>query len=161
MAILALIARFVVRIITRRPLYWDDLTLIIGAVCLTVATALMLKGEDDLFLGNTLQQEPSLAFSEPLDVLEHLLTDSVILVECFMAMAWTTIFAVKMSFLIFFKQLLHRLGKINIYHWVVTAMTFLTWAYLMGEMFILCPYSGYATRKSETASSPVSHAHIV
>lgn len=137
------------RIYTRRPLYWDDLALGIGAACLSVATALILKNEDNFFLGNTLQQDPSVAFIVPSNVLNNLLTNSIAYLYSFLALAWTTIFAVKISFLIFFKQLIHRLGKINTYYWVVTGVTVLSWAFLVAEPFILCPYFGYSSSKSE------------
>lgn len=53
-------------------------------------------------------------------------------------LTWTTIFAVKFSFLAFFKKLIDRMTKIHTYYWIVVAVTLLSWLFMMVEPLIMC-----------------------
>lgn len=54
------------------------------------------------------------------------------------ALTWTTIFAVKISFLIFFKKLINRVTKILTYYWIVSIITLLSWLFNVLEPFVMC-----------------------
>lgn len=56
----------------------------------------------------------------------------------FLALAWTTTFLVKFSFLAFFRQLIRNVHNIKYYYWGVVALTVLSWMFLTSEAFILC-----------------------
>lgn len=148
LAVISVIARVFIRLHTRRALAWDDAFLGLGVVCLSAATGIAYKECDNLFLSSALQQDPTEAFRLDSVTLNNLLDTSLPYLDAFLALAWTTIFAVKFSFLIFFKQLIRRLVKINVCFWIVTVFTALSWMFMVSEAFILCSYSGFETRKS-------------
>ena len=75
--------------------------------------------------------------------LEYLLEISTTKIHAFLAFIWTTIFAVKFSFLAFFKKLIERVSKIHTYYWIVVAITAVSWPFLVVEPFILCHHFGF------------------
>lgn len=137
------IMRLALRIFTRRRLYLDDYILLFGLACLAAATYLVYSFSHLIFLSNAVRLDPlvSPTFSETTKLI-----NSLKIIDSFLALIWTTTFAVKLSFLVFFKQLIERVSKkITIYYWVVVVFTVLTWMFLVSEAFILCPYFGFKT----------------
>lgn len=147
------IMRLALRIFTRRRLYLDDYILFFGLACLTAATYLVYSFSHLIFLSNAVRLDPLVAptLSETTKLI-----NSLKIIDSFLALIWTTTFAVKLSFLVFFKQLIERVSKkITIYYWVVVGVTILTWMFLVSEAFILCPYFGFKTRESLSLSPGV------
>lgn len=58
---------------------------------------------------------------------------------------WTAIFAVKLSFLIFFWQLVRPIDGLKIYYWTVVAVTTLAWPFAASNSFVSCPHVGRDT----------------
>lgn len=146
------IMRLALRVFTRRKLYLDDYVLIFGLACLAAATSLVYSFSPVIFLSNAVRLDPSVfpTLSETTKLI-----DSLKIIDSFLALIWTTTFAVKLSFLIFFKQLIERVSrKITIYYWVVVVFTILTWMFLVSEAFILCPYFGLETREPLFSFTP-------
>ncbi|MCJ1252195.1 hypothetical protein MMC30_009442, partial [Trapelia coarctata] len=142
-AVLTLATRTIIRIHTRRRLYIDDAFLLFSFLCLTCATGLVFT-----FLRNMFISEASRVDPDAVITLEDLvkLTNSMAIVDTFLALAWTTTFCVKFSFLALFRLLIHRVsGPITIYYWCVVGFTTITWAFIVSESFILCPYFGLET----------------
>lgn len=144
-AVVTIIVRLAIRIFTRSKLYLDDYLLLFGLACLGAATYLTYSFSSMIFLSNASRLDPSVlpTFSELAR-----LTGSLKIIYSFLAMIWTTTFAVKLSFLVFFKKLIDRVSKqINIYYWIVVVFTVVSWMFIVGEPFILCPYFGTKTRE--------------
>ncbi|KAF4535087.1 hypothetical protein BFW01_g9863 [Lasiodiplodia theobromae] len=143
LAILTVIVRFVIRLHKLRALYLDDYLLIFGAACLVVALAMLYWYGRDLFLVEALNMMPTKVTLASLDELNSLFETNKI-IQVFLAMIWTSTFAVKFSFLAFFKTLVWtKLSRrMAWYFWFVVVLTALSWGFVVSEGFILCPYFG-------------------
>lgn len=60
----------------------------------------------------------------------------------FLVLTFTTIFAVKFSFLFLFKALIRNVRQIKIYWWTVVVTTAAVWALGVVENFLPCPNFG-------------------
>jgi hypothetical protein len=60
--------------------------------------------------------------------------------DAYLVLTYNTIFAVKFSFLFFFRILTSRVRQMRIYWWVVAATTGVVWVYGVVAIFIICPY---------------------
>lgn len=58
----------------------------------------------------------------------------------YIALIWIAIFAVKFSFLLFFKNLVRCIRSMTIYWWITTVGTGIVWAFGIAQPFISCPY---------------------
>jgi len=69
---------------------------------------------------------------------------------------WTTIFAVKGCYLVFFRPFLRARGKaISYFYWFVVGLTVVSWILLViGESVIVCPHVGKASSKSSMFDNP-------
>lgn len=144
-AVFTVIVRLAIRIFTRSKLCLDDYLLLFGLACLGAATYLIYSFSRMIFLSDAIRLDPSFSptFSEVTQ-----LSGSRKIIYSFLATIWTTTFAVKLSFLVFFKKLIERVSKqINIYYWVIVVFTVVSWMFIVGEPFILCPYFGIKTRE--------------
>lgn len=139
---MSFIARVVVRIYARRSLYLDDYIVLIGVMCLCAATGLVYKGLDKYFRGHALANDPSLFTLSP-NQIDELLKPYLFV---YTALVWTAIFAVKFSFLAFFKKLTERMTNIHTYYWIVVVIIVISWLFIMVEPFIICPQFGSNTR---------------
>lgn len=63
------------------------------------------------------------------------------------ALTWTSIFAVKICFLLFFHQLVTRLRRWILAWRIIFGITILFWALCIGAIFINCPHFGPAACK--------------
>jgi len=57
----------------------------------------------------------------------------------YISLVWMTIFAVKFSFLFFFKNLVRCIRSMTIYRWILTVGTGVAWAFGIAQPFISCP----------------------
>ena len=137
-----------IRIRARRNLYLDDYVVLAGVMCLCAATGLLYHYCDYYFLSGALKRDPALFVHLTPAQLKNLLKISTTYIHAFLAFIWTTIFAVKFSFLIFFKKLIERVTKIQTYYWIVVAITLISWPFLVVEPLILCHYFGAEARKT-------------
>ena len=143
-AMISAIARSIMRYLTRRPFYWDDLILAIGVASFISATVLLYMNTFYLYLAYSLQQDPVLVTEVPEDDFHYLINIFVDQWNAWMDITWTTVFCVKASFLIISKQLLQRLSWLNIYFWFVVGFVFVSWALVLASPFIQCPVTGNA-----------------
>lgn len=60
------------------------------------------------------------------------------LISIFVVLTHTTIFAVKFGYLFFFKLLIHRVRKVDIYWWIVTSITGAGWGLWFVIAFLPC-----------------------
>lgn len=60
--------------------------------------------------------------------------------DAYLVLTYNTVFAVKFSFIFFFRILTSRVRQLRIYWWVVAATTGVVWAYGLVGVFITCPY---------------------
>jgi hypothetical protein len=61
----------------------------------------------------------------------------------FLALIWTTTFAVKGCFLAFMRPLVwHISRRVNWYYWFIVIFSVISWAFVVADPFIICPYFG-------------------
>lgn len=92
------------------------------------------------------------------DTREFLLTANTKL-QVFLVTVWTATFAVKFSFLTFFKTLIRKefSPRMNKFFWFTIVFTLATWGFLVSEGFILCPYFGLDSTKCYPTSNSVDN----
>lgn len=124
----------------RRRLCYDDYFVLIGAICLCAAVGIVYKHCEYAFLVQALLSNPFLISEISADQTKELLTTPYSIAHAFFALSWTTIFAVKFSFLIFFKRLINRVSGIQAYYWIVIIISLLSWLFSLVEPLILCSH---------------------
>ena len=138
LAIIGAIIRVAIRLHYQRRLYVDDGFLFFAIICLCVATGLMYEVIPSMYLVEAiLTNDPNISLpsnfiAEPL--LFHKLSDG------FLVLTYNTIFAVKFSFLFFFRVLIRRVHSMLVYWWMVAVLTAVVWAYGVIGVFLTCPY---------------------
>lgn len=144
LAFLCVCARLVIRGLTWRRLYVDDGFLIFALICMIVATVLILKYCFLIFCVNAMYlipEETTLYVTQKVGLEQLENTDAYI--YPYLAMAWTATFSVKWSFFAFFRPMIRNVSqRLTIYYWSCVSFSVVTWAFLMGEPFILCHYFG-------------------
>jgi hypothetical protein len=66
----------------------------------------------------------------------------------FLTLTWTTIFAVKLSFLCFFRQMVDRFKNVMMYWKLVVGIAVISYCYCTAGVFIACPKFGLEALKS-------------
>ena len=152
--ICAAVGRISVRIFYQRRLYPDDYVLAFGCVTLIASFALTnvmfenIYWDMSIILGPPeLQLEIAMAPGFADRILLYQQQSFATEVLC-----WVTIFSVKTSFLLFFRQMIDRLKSILTFWKVTVAVTILAGIYCVCSIFIACPHFGL------DASKPMTHA---
>lgn len=138
LAALSVIGRMITRIYTRRRLDLDDGFLLFALLCLSACTGLVYVSCQKIFVIEAIQVDPT--FNLPPDPYQVSFAMRWTL-HSFTCIIWTTVFAVKFSFLALFRLLIRRLPKaITTYYWTTVGITVATWMFFLSEPFILCSY---------------------
>lgn len=145
-AVLSVLTRAVIRVTTRRNVSLDDYLLFLAFAFLTASTALVYYLLDSIYLATAVERDALIFFQLNTKQMEQLLSQALN-ENIFLAMAWTTTFLVKFSFLAFFRQLIRNVNGIQYYYWGIVTLTLLTWMFLTSEAFILC--SDFGIKASE------------
>ena len=147
-AMLAAVFRTILSWRMNRSFYLDDCMLLIGCICLISQTVLLYEMTPNLYLFQPLQSTKISALTNaPADISERWAWFE----KCnyaFIAIAWTTIFSIKFSFLCFFRRLIDRLRGFIIYWRVVVAFNIVAWALSVCHPFISCPRFDFSAGKS-------------
>ena len=116
-AISATTWRTVIRVRLGQGLEIDDGLLFLAIVCLTASTVLLYIIISDFYVLEHLVRDPAFALSHKVSLKNlYWLRDMVVAYE---VLAQSAMFAIRFSFLSFFRRLIDRLGRI-IYYWRVT-----------------------------------------
>lgn len=132
-SIASVIARVGFRIHADRSLYLEDYIVLLGAMCLSASTGIIY-----IFLIDALQRNPLLLQKASADQINDLLKTPFAPIYACLALSWTSIFAVKFSFLVFFRKLIDRVTKIHTLYWIVIIITLLSWLFMVVEPLTLC-----------------------
>ena len=146
-AMLATIGRLTIRFRYQNRLFADDFVLLFGCASLIAAftlTNVMFEGiyyDMGLVLGpieHLLQESASAGFESRIFRFQQLSFSTEI-------MCWVTIFAVKMSYLLFFHQMLARMQG-HLTYWKVTmCIVVVSGVFCIGGIFIACPHFGLSS----------------
>ncbi|KAL1639425.1 hypothetical protein SLS58_008006 [Diplodia intermedia] len=140
-AVITVAIRFIIRLQYMKRVLLDDYFLLFGAACLVTSTSVLYWHTEQLYLLEALNTIPTkviVAMDEVMPLLE-----SNMKIQTFVSTNWTAIFAVKFSFLAYFKVLVwHISPRLKFYFWFVIAFTAVSWGFSVSMGFILCPYFG-------------------
>lgn len=131
-------ARTVIRVYKFRRVFVDDYFLFIAVASLIASTGILLRNLQPLYYIATVS-----AGLEPLS-LEYInsSTDTSNFFDALECLSWTTLFAVKFSFLFFFRNLIKRLRDLEILWWCVLVICVPVAGVWICLPFIECPYVG-------------------
>lgn len=132
-------------------LLFDDFVLLFACVTLTAATGLLYSMIPSIYWSEEIFFNPKSNLTEMIGSEALARTQRYRqLASSFLALSWATIFAVKISFLLFFLQMVDRLKKLMIIWKLVFAITTLSFCFCVCENFIACPHFGlnYSSGKS-------------
>ena len=136
-AILLAILRMLVQIHRRKRLGLDDVFLLVACVLLVASTALLYVIVDALYLEEALTINPG-SVSFDLDSISEITWYQKV-VYGYLDLSIATVYAVKFSFLCFFRLLIDRLRGMIIYWRIVVTVTAITLAFTVCTPFISCP----------------------
>lgn len=153
-------ARMMIRFYFRRKLDLDDFMLVFACSTFIASQAILyvFKLENIYWLG-ALVQEPinpqtlvfilgdSEAFFSRVAKVQRIDSSSL-------ALTWTSIYAVKVCFLLFFYELIKRLPRLILTWKVILGITIFFWAFCISGAFLSCPHFGPSSSKSVNFASP-------
>ncbi|KAI1111583.1 hypothetical protein F5Y14DRAFT_464380 [Nemania sp. NC0429] len=152
-ALLCFPARIAIRLIYQRQLNLDDAFLIVAATSLAVATGILYHICYWFYL-------PFAAFLDP-EVKLYVTADHSQLLDVqkevypYLALIWTTLYAIKGSFLAFIRPLVWHISRgVNWYFWFLVVFCVVSWALVVVEPFILCPYGTDFSKSSQCFDTP-------
>ncbi|KAI1413326.1 hypothetical protein F5Y13DRAFT_189235 [Hypoxylon sp. FL1857] len=139
LALCCFIARMAIRLIYQKYLRLDDAFLVLAAACLRASTGILYHICYFLYLLSAALLAPQ--------ILPYLLADYNELLGLqkeaypFLALSWTTTYAVKGCFLAFMRPLVWHISRVvNRYHWFIVVFCTISWAFVVAEPFTICPY---------------------
>ena len=122
----------------QRRLYVDDGFFFFAIICLCVGTGIMYKIIPSMYLVEAiLTNDPNIYL--PSDFIAQSLSFHKLGIA-FLVLTYNAIFAVKYSFLFFFRALIRRVHKMLVYWWTVAVLTAVVWAYGLIGLFATCPH---------------------
>ena len=141
LALCCFIMRMAIRLIYHKHLHLDDASLVIAAACLCAATGILYHICYFLYLHSAALLAPQ--------VLPYVIADFGELLQLqkkvypYLALVWTTTFAVKGCFLAFMRPLVWHISRaVNWYYWFIVFFCIISWAYVVADPFIICSYFG-------------------
>ncbi|GME40233.1 integral membrane [Neofusicoccum parvum] len=141
LALVTVLIRFYIRGRHIRKMLLDDYLLVLGAACLVVSMSMLYWYSPQLFVVEALNTIPNKVIVTMDEVMP--LLDGNKKIQTFLGTNWTAIYAVKFSFLAYFWALVRNISpRLKPYFWSVVVFTTLSWAFVVSEGFILCPWFG-------------------
>ena len=141
--------RTVIRIRSQGRLAPDDYMLIFACVTLIASTVLLFDVAETVYWDEALILDPS-----PATLAEAFLPTfpAKIMhfqqkVFAYLSLTWTTIFAVKLSFLLFFRSMVDRVKKMELFWKVVFGITVVFYCYCAAAVYMGCSKFGLAACK--------------
>ncbi|KAI9827962.1 MAG: hypothetical protein M1826_006158 [Phylliscum demangeonii] len=149
LAIIAAAVRTVHRLHSHRRLFLDDLFLLIACIFLTASTIVLYRATTGLYLSYSswllfVATDFQGVRKGGLSYLQR--------VFAYGSMIWTAIYAVKLSFLVFFRVLVERIRYMTIYWRVVLGTTLVAFGFCVCEAAMECPY--FTTESLQCAFGP-------
>ncbi|KAL8750839.1 MAG: hypothetical protein Q9199_006822 [Rusavskia elegans] len=128
--------RIFIRAKLNRKIYIDDGFFFLAVVTLVAGTVMTYLDVPYIYLQQNVQAGTQ---APPADFIQQLLK-SVKIQDAAVVLLSATIFAVKLAFLAFFRGLIRRLKKLEIWWWCVLVIVIISSIVLICSNFITCPY---------------------
>lgn len=136
-----------IRIRTYRRLSPDDFMLLLGCVTLIAANIVLYISLSDLYWTENLNSGYG-PMVETTSLLPKLPSERIDftrkMLKAFMGLGWTSIYAIKFCFLIFFHQLINQIGRLLLIWKIILGITVLFYCMCMTTLLLNfnCPLSG-------------------
>jgi hypothetical protein len=140
LAIIFAIARITLRLIKFRRVYPDDYFLFLAFGALVSSNALFFLAVPELYVFAGFTTGQTTLNKDFFDSV----TDTAVYACTAEILSWITIFAVKFSFLFYFRTLVDRLPKLTLWWRITLAVCIPVSVLSMCSTFIVCPYMGTA-----------------
>ena len=144
-AIITATARTAIRLKQQRRLYVDDVFLFIAVIFLVASMGLLWHQLDEMYTAEALVTNSASFVALTGNWIDQLFWFLKIS-DAFLVLSWTSVLAVKFSFLFFFRNLIDRVRGMKTYWWIVMAITLAVWAFGCGAVFAPCPYFDLRSR---------------
>ena len=138
-------ARTAIRLSQQRRLFADDGFLLVAVVFLVASMAVLWHQLDEMYVAEALVTNTAtfvVITGNWMDQLFWFLKIS----DAFLVLSWTSVMAVKFSFLFFFRNLIDRVRGMKRYWYVVLAISTAVWIFGCGAVFAPCPYFDLRSR---------------
>lgn len=152
-AVVAATARAYIRIYQLKRIHADDYLFFIATSALIAGNGLFYVFIGDYFLLRAISEGRALP---PSDLIQKI-TDVATYALVAELLCWTTIFSVKFSFLLYFRALINRLPRVEVWWWIILVVFIPIAAIMIPGTFIVCPHTG----PSVLCESPVSIHKLV
>lgn len=138
MASIFVVARTTLRLRYQKKLFVDDAFLFFAEICLCASFGLLFAFVNATYLDEALLTHSDVA-EIPQDFLHQLLQFHA-LSDAYLVLTYTSIFAVKASFLFLFRVLVRRVHKMVVFWWIALATTTVAWMVCVIAQFLPCLY---------------------
>ena len=153
--------RIVIRFHSQRKLHPDDFVLMFACLTFIASQVLLyvLKIENLYWLGAMAfdpmnPQNLASIFEDPEAFYGQILKVQRIEYSSFV-LTWSSIFTVKICFLLFFHQIITRLRRLILAWKVIFGITVFSWALCTCAVFMTCPHLDLASSKSGLSPHPI------
>ena len=155
LAMTAAAGRTVFRVRNHRRLFLDDIFLLLACIFLTVATIIFYIALPQTYVKHSywLSMRPDVQLKKVAWYQKMSLA--------YKPVTWAVIFAVKFSFISFFRVLVNRLRYMIIYWKIVVAVTAICFCFCASEVAMGCPHLDVQVRKSWGREFPPSRCLAV
>ena len=142
LAILSVLARTTIQLRYKKKFSIDDAFLYFAVICLCAAVGLLWTFTEAMYFNQALffnSPAPDLPpnYQTLLDFSEHQFHKTS---AAYLNLAHTSIFAVKFSFLFFFRVLIRRVQRMITYWWTIFGIIIVAWAVTLVADILPCPY---------------------
>ncbi|MCJ1472331.1 hypothetical protein MMC13_000978 [Lambiella insularis] len=134
LAVLSALARTTLRLRQNHTLYTDDYFLLYAVVALCVCAGVAFSIKDLIYL----QIYVGLGWEKPAPDFFQQMLEFEKRIQVASALTWSALYAVKLSFLFFFRNLIRRVRALEVWWWVVLACVIVGGAASIPLSFIIC-----------------------
>lgn len=138
-ATLAVLLRFLIEHHARKSFSLDRLFLVVAFLALTSAFGILFGYELKYTYSFTILSSGNPDVIPPANIIP-IAFERLKFVTITLWLCWTTKLASKFSFLFFFRKLLEKFWRLNVYWWVVLAYNVLVGGYGYSAYYLSCPY---------------------
>ena len=140
LAIIAAIARTLIRFRSTPRFTLDDALLLFACTCLTAATGLLYKLIPNAYFFEALDFNDRVSLPFPISHFSQEIVLTVRILDAYTCISWLVVFAVKFCFLFFFRALIDRVKRMIIYWRAVVFITVIFGGISLCETFIACSH---------------------
>ena len=156
---IAAAARAIIRIHQLKIVHADDYFCLVATAALIAGAGLFYAFIGILYTVHAISEGKTIPPPNFVQEIEHAASQAQIAE----LLCWTTIFSIKFSFLFYFRALVNRLHKMEVWWWFTFAVFIPITAIIIPGPFIVCPHTGPSVlcRLSRLHTDSSTNIHVV